>query len=469
MSLRLTADLVRSTGTWVQDNPLDAFRPTPTQLAFLTDTRTRRQLRGPNQAGKTRALAVALLSMMLRLDCWPGITTTHLADPFEVWVVCGSWDAYKTVCAKIWEMLPKNQVHPGTHYNERLGFSGHSFQVRNGNLCRFKTQRQQSDGGLESGTIAAAFVDEPCTEAAYSSLASRVNQLGGPILLFYTPVNAPVGWLKTRVEKGEIADHHFRLRPADVTPVGHRIAFKSGAKIQQLITDTPPALRAQKIDGEYEGAAEGRKLWAFDQELHVRATDPPAGWKVSVGFDYGLQPGKMAAVLVATMGGYTAEPAICFMDEAVPQDDEQWTVNDMADATRRMLIRNNLRYQDVDLWFGDRGVMSKATGRTITNKHMSGALARAFTLPPGTTKWIAMPPKGPGSEDACLGLLNDALKAGRCWFRPACRKLTSWARYYEGDPYDPLKDVGDGGRYAVMGVVDMRRWRYGTPTREEAA
>lgn len=457
-SLR-ASDVLKLAG-WRQLDPLAAFQPTPTQLAFLEDTGLRRLLRGPNQVGKTETLCADVLDFMLRRDRWQPGRTAQLFGPFEVWVVCSTWDQYRTVCKKMHETMPEGVLAEGNTYNERIGFAGQAFTLTNGNLCRFKTQRQEGTGGLESGTLAAAWVDEPPTEGAWSALSARVMDYGGPLAVCCTPINRPVGWLRDKVEAGEVTDHHLGLTPATCTPVGSRISFRSAKKIAQFVKDTPAPLRPQRVHGAWEGTSEGRRIWAWDPEKHLRDHYPPAGWRLAVGMDYGLVAGKMAAVLVAVNDGESATPSICFMDEAAAGKDETWSALDLARAIKDMLQRNGLNYHDIDVWVGDRSARSYKTSSTMDRKRVSGALRSVYGLGYNEAAWIiAGPPKDKGSVVISCDIINDALHGGRAWMRVRCKTLAKWAAYWEGNDRDPLKDVGDAARYAVMKSVNFRLWR----------
>lgn len=455
----------RSAGARAADK-LARFRPLPRQATYLASPHRRKQLRGPNQGGKTTTLAVLLLCMMLGPDhpsvlalCArvPGLRANLRRRATEGWVVCTSWKQSLTVQRKVHAMLPPGALHPESKYTRKNGFTGQRFQTVNGSLCTFVTTKQDTDE-LASATLDYVLIDEVPSEEIYGELAARVRHLSGFIGIHYTPINRPVEWLRAKVEKKEIEDHHFELTLEALTPVGSRFPIQSQQQIDDFVLDCPPWQYGQRVLGAWEGATEGRWMQRYDPTRHDRDDPPPYSpeWVICVGMDYGLQPGKMAAHLAAGRNGGTTRPEVCFWDEVAAGDDEVWSMEEFVERILAMLRRNGLSYDSVDLWTGDRSAVGK--GGKVSNREMRAHFAAALGRTQSQVKAISTPRKGALSVEYGCGVINAVFARNSAWVNRRCVQFRKFLAHFAGNVRDKTKDAGDAARYAFLELVNPSAW-----------
>jgi len=172
-----TASAARAAVRARASDPLATFRPLPAQAAYLNSTAKRKQIRGPNQAGKTTILAVMAVALLLGPQHpsvqalarrVPGILASLSDRPVEIWVLCKSWKQSLVVQRKVAEMLPPGSLHPKSKYTRKNGFTGARFQTANGSLCSIVTVQQDLQE-LASATLDAVLIDEIPSEDAWAS------------------------------------------------------------------------------------------------------------------------------------------------------------------------------------------------------------------------------------------------------------------------------------------------------------
>lgn len=178
--MALTVDRVRRSVATAASDPVRWWRPTAPQQAFFDRLPLRGQLRGPNQAGKTAALAVLLIDLILRRGRWTRRWTDRWPNErLSVWVVCGSWKQSVVVQEKIWDLLPRGELRDDTTFTRKRGFAGGAFETKSGSVVRFVSSGQDTVS-LASATLHAVFVDEPPLEDTWSEICARVKASGGP-------------------------------------------------------------------------------------------------------------------------------------------------------------------------------------------------------------------------------------------------------------------------------------------------
>ena len=102
-------------------NPLLYFRPTPPQLDFLSDNTSKvKLLLGGNQVGKTAAQTVELLHRCLGTH--PYIKTDP--PPITAFLITHSHMQSVTIQEKLYEMCPKDALHPDCEFVPGKGFRG---------------------------------------------------------------------------------------------------------------------------------------------------------------------------------------------------------------------------------------------------------------------------------------------------------------------------------------------------------
>lgn len=432
------------------------WRPTKIQREMLEDPAPRVLMRGPNQIGKTECLAADVVDLMLGTSRWQKDRAVRHPPPVECYVVAVSWRQSLVIQRKLRAMIPSEELAPKVKFTQLRGFTGQAFQTRNGSLCTIVTI-SQNDASLASATLDAVFVDEPPTEQKWAELVARVRHKSGQIRIYFTPINRPVGWIKKKVEAGEITEFHTGLDLQAVWPEGALRPFQTQQQIDSFIRDLPPWRRAQQAQGEWEGATEGRWCQDFSPTKHV-ATKPPTGmgWRLAVGLDYGLQPGKMSAHLIAVRNGWTVSPEAVFWDEAAAAEDVVWTMVDLTREVLAMLSRNGLTVDDIDEWCGDRS--AEARSGKASNRDLQANLAAALNRMWSQIKPVRIPRKGANSVAYGVGVMNALFARDAAWVNPRCKGLIKFLSHFNGDKRDPMKDQGDSARYGLLSLIDPSAW-----------
>lgn len=445
-------------------NPIAHWRPTQPQLDFLRCRRPRVLLRGPNQPGKTTATVRDVLDRMLGLRWFerhgleplvPPDLLRRFRPPVQVWVVCSSWKQSLTIQRKMFELLPKDELHPDSSFKQKNGFSGQVFQTRNGSMCTFVTV-QQDTTDLASATLHHIAIDEPPPEDVWGELVARVRHHRGQIKLTLTPINRPVEWLREKCDRGEIEDIHFTLTVRNCWPIGAARPFQTQEQIEQFTLDVPTFQRPQRVFGEWDGVTVDRWLDCFDEARHVEFFQPPPGATLGIGIDYGLLPGKTRATLIALREERSKRPEVWYWDETGAPEDETWGQLELADGIMAMLERNGLDYWDIDVWVGDRSAQGKS--RKLENRDLRAALAAAVGINYSDAKFIQVPKKGTGSVPYGCAVLNGLFRRNLAKVHPRCRRLISFFNHFNGDPRHVTKDAGDSARYIVTSTLDPRGW-----------
>ena len=428
----------------------------PNQWAFLASQSKRKQIRqGQQWGGKTTA---ALREVVDRCTgehpLWEHVSWRYPPPPIEAWVICASWSQSVAIQAKLHATIETADLHPDCQYDPVRGFLGQhpTVRFRNGSLIRIKTTRQ---GGLSlaGATIDVALFDEPPeSQRVFSEVMARLTHRNGTLLLSYTPVNAPVAYLREMVERGAIEDHWRPLTLEALTPVGGTEPIRDQAWIDELRDKYPPHEVPVVVDGEWEFrtvAAYFRDVWRPEM---VHSKLPSGDVHVVVGFDHGTLPGKQIALLVAVdesgPRGIDA-PSIYVVDEYVdhtgvagPEDD--------AVAIVAMLRRAGLGWHELTSAHGDRVHMPGSDSQK-SNRDLAVHLCREVGVP------ALRPPirtvkrgrgHGAGSLSTGSRWLFAAMHQGRFGVHPRCvRLIDALPRFSMRD--DDAKDPIDALRYAL--------------------
>ena len=103
-----------------EEDPLRFFCPTMPQQKFINDASPVKMLLGGNQIGKTYATCALLLYHCLNRH--PILKTDP--PPIEAWLVTHSHEQSRTIQGKLYEMCPKEALHPSVEYVPGKGFRG---------------------------------------------------------------------------------------------------------------------------------------------------------------------------------------------------------------------------------------------------------------------------------------------------------------------------------------------------------
>lgn len=460
-------DAAEELGRRCEDRPLRWVDWLPNQHAFLaSDARIKQIRQGQQWGGKTTAALREVVGRCVDRHVLGGGRTYGRPAPIEAWVICASWSQSLAIQAKLWAAIDPADLHPECVYDPVRGFVGThpAVRFRNGSLIRIKTTRQ---GGLSlaGATIDVALFDEPPeTQRVFSEVLARLTHRGGTLMLSYTPVNAPVGYLRDLVERGVIEDHWSRLTPEAMIPVGRSAPLRlrdgtvcDAAWIEELERKIPPHEVGVVVHGEWEFrsmAAYFRDVWRPEM---VHAQVPSGTVHVVIGFDHGTLPGKQIALLVAVdeSRGGTEAPDVYVVDEyvdwtgvAAPEDD--------ARGILAMLRRSGLAWTELTSARGDRvhmpGVDGQKSNRDLT-AHIARQLDVARLMPPISTVKRGRG-HGAGSLSTGSRWLHVAMHQGRFGVHPRCKRLIeALPKYSMRDDYsvrdDDAKDPIDALRYAL--------------------
>jgi hypothetical protein len=474
--------------TQLAADPLSTFRPLPGQYALLSDPGQYRLFRGPNQAlGKTTAGAVDTLCSAIGRHPWcPEVVTD---EPGEWWVICASWSQSVVIQQKMYDLAPKELLHPETEFHPLRGFRGKNpaFRVRHlpsggWSTIRIKTTNQ---GGLmlASATLTGAWFDEPpSSPRIFSEVQKRVLRAGrkGRILLTMTPVNARVDWIREMTETGILQghDHHHRLEPGELIPVGSvdpiRLddgTFCDEAWVESQIAQTLPHEVPVVCHGEWSMAAEAPIFTAYRDtgpDAHVSTEIPTGDVELVLGIDHGVRAHTQTAVLCAVMRD-GEQPRVWVLDEYVSPGET--TEDDDARAILDMLESHGQRWDNLSAVWGDRAHHGSSRKFSIAAKSNSG-LMRALERLPGVTerhgirRGLVHPPirsakKGvagqPGSVSyGCTWLHKLMLRPATFYVHPRCGSLRTGLQGYDMTPNSKESHIVDALRYALRGHIFAR-------------
>jgi len=441
----------------------------PWAVEFMADGALRKLLRGPNQVGKTTAMAADAVHEIEgtnpyreRLHSGP-INVMFMSESFEQMFAPGS------VVEKVWDLLPREHLDPSVGFVPGKGLTGTKYPTvrmvdgpNAGGSLFFRTYDQDP---LKSVTIHSVYCDEPAPERVYAEIGPRLWKHRGRLTIGFTPVPnmPPQDWLRRLVEPTDggdpvFSEHHVTLTEEACWPDGYARPFYTAADIARFRAETPEAQRAMRFDAAWEPLVTDRWLSAFDRDEHVKPLnwhrDPGANEIVVVGTDHGIQPGKQASMLVAVENPGTERPTVAFVDEYCP--DGYSTTDQNAEGVIAMLRRNGLAYGDVDVWIGDVPALGRKAVRRKANADMRRELARVAGIEFARTKWIETPNKYRSSHITGLEVMNALFARGAAIVDTRCEKFATACERFRGRKDDPHKDILDAGRYGMEAAVDGR-------------
>ena len=470
----------------VLSDPVQVWRPLPWQRDFLILTARKRLLRAGNQVGKTTTGVVDLVAHARGVNPWTGKGTRK---PIEAWVICASWSQSLAVQKKIWELLPKEHLHPDTTYDEVYGFRPirdpliRIEHVKGSySLVRIKTVGQ-GELNLSSATIQYAWFDEPPrSQSLYVEILKRLQRAGsqGRLVMTMTPINADVSWLQQMTEEpgSDIHDQQVRLEADNFVlmqqaPDGtwhkgpHRIRLDDGtlcdeAWVESVIAETPPHLVDVRCHGGWRVGSIDGVFSAFrttGPRSHVTDATPAGDLRTYLGFDHGVRRFTQVGVLVVR----DADGVYWAMDEAVGETET--TDEDDAEATLAMLERNGLYWGQVDEAHGDRAHYGQARGPSIAAKS-NGKLARALVRHPRARRHgiavelhpaIRRAKQGPsnraGSVEYGIAWLHRAMVSGKFKIHRRCKVGIASLLSYDGTQNSEESHWVDALRYALRNPI----------------
>lgn len=458
-SLQFTLDLA---GSYADRNPLDTTCLTLPQREFASMTDTVGLWRDGNQLGKSWGLA---------WDLHHRCRNTHPYQPtrrpgsFNALIASVSYEQMTPLMEKIWLLVPKNEIDPDNGFEPGRGITGKPPRIvyvagpGKGSVINFATYAAGAKR-IAGWTGDYLGMDEPPEEGFFGEALPRIMRRRGVIRICMTPTpDMPdQAWLRKKVAERTVREINFGLHVDNLVPEGFPAPWLSQAEIDEYADTLLEHERAMRIDGAWVALTVGRWLKNFDTANvgPVRMSDV-RGWDLIVGMDHGTPAGKQCAVLAAVHGGDTPRPRVAFLDESVnsglttPENDAQGVLD--------MLARNGLTYDHVDRWIGDVPTESKMYGIRKSNAEIRRELARLLKRRVENTKFIDQPKKHGNSMTMGYRMLNTIFGRRSFGGRPdgmvsdRCTNFVHACWNFKGDTHDPVKDVLDGGRYAVERAV----------------
>ena len=388
MSLTDLAKSMKVLKTRTASDPLVYFRPTPPQRAFLSDTAKIKLLRGGNQVGKTAAAVVLLLWHCLGRH--PYITVDP--PPITAILVTHSHAQSRIIMAKLYEMIPRADLHASVQYKEGRGFTGLAPFVRfnNGSIIRIKTVGSGSLG-LASETANLCVIDEPVEMEIFNECLARTLRGGrggsrGTLALTMTPVGCDVQYLRDMVTKGMVSDHVAPLSVEATTPESCR-PILSHEQVDEITRQYLPIDRNARIMGDWDvGILEGRVFENFTDEMITRSPVPSDGdYRFSIGIDHGTQPNSQVTILSCIDMRDRDKPRVYVLDEYISGMAPPET---HAMAILEMIKRNGLD-PAMCTWTGDtahKGSREKSA-KIMSNLLLVRAFESILQYPPKGLPW----------------------------------------------------------------------------------
>jgi hypothetical protein len=165
---------------------------------------------------------------------------------------------------------------------------------------------------------------------------------------------------------------------------------------------------------------------------------------------------QQAAVLLAVADRTELRPRVWVIDEAIGKG--KTTPSMDAQDILEMLKRHRLTVHDVDLWIGDRPLQMPTQLKRKSNTMLRRFLAYHSGVRLEKFPRIFTPRKWHGSVENGLHLINGLMgfhdSDGQNFnIHPRADRFADFCDRFNGDRNDPLKDVGDAGRYPIERAI----------------
>lgn len=467
--------------------PLDYVRWLPMQEEFLKEEARRRLLRLGNQWGGKTWVGLAN-GIMHCLGEHPFYDVP--APPIKGAIVCATWAQSIEIQEKLWHLLPKGELHPDTVYIPGHGFRGKNICVRfrNGSMIFIKTTNQ---GGLSlaGGTYDWVHFDEPPKNArVYSEMVKRTlrGAAGGFVWLTFTPVNAPVEYIREMCESKEhkMVDLHSRCTPEMLIPIGANLPIRiNGVPADQNWIDAQEADSFEYevdvvVHGGWEFRSSGRMFSAYHDAVppkgHTVTEAPPffgGEFELCFGADHGSGANfSSCAVLVGTVKTPEGFDAIWVLDEYV--SDGLTTEQQDARGVIEMLARWGWKWSNLNKAHGDRvhygagGKYGRQQGKK-SNGQLQRAIAREMGIQAhemGVKIGTVKRGKGHAQHSVKYGerWLHRAMVRGHFHVSKRCERVIGMLNSYSGID-DQWKHVCDALRYSLVHAIFAQRQRSSAP------
>lgn len=444
----------------VHRNRLALYDPMRGMLPVHQSQSRLRFVRKPNQVGGTYSMGAEIWWAALDLHPY----RPPIAPGAPIWVMLTDLkDEYVTVCEKLWSIAPRHRLADGCKYVQSKGFlyrGAKMLVLDNGRRVEFKSGTQDAMA-VESGTVGAAFVNEPPTAAHLSGLLQRCSFHAAPVLMNFTPVGRPLEWLRALVEGEPERDIPPQVpgwevfRPAltveDCTTVRGQV-IRSQESIDAQVSLMSPWERAQRQFGAWEGETADRRFEAWGQRLVFTDAEleDVEFEMVRAGIDHGEGDRKQCAYIVGLMHTEGLAPSVWVLSEYAaeagsgPTEDTEGLLRALEDCGLTVYHLERIR--------GDINSAGKlGEGQrynAILDRHIAAALGCQES-----PRRIQAPDKRRGSVNAGEVALSHAMREDRFRVHESCTHLIHALKHYRGPKDQDLKDPIDAVRYAVADVL----------------
>jgi hypothetical protein len=457
-------DAAEELGKRHDDDLVYRFPWLPIQMAFLCDDSRAKDLRTGNQGlGKTTAgLAEDIFYATGRHPFRP-----VPPPPCRIRVICATASQSIEIQEKLWHLVPKRELVPGTEFVTGSGFRGRDpkrVRFKNGSLITFHTS-YQSAIAQAGGTVDRIHFDEPPkSDRVFVEAKNRMIKTGGTLILTFAPVNAPVEYLRELIAAGQLSDHHAPMTQEQMTPVGatEPITDKFGRPFtDEYIAELKAGVPAYQVpvvfDGEWEFYTTDRVFTAFDPETMITEELPTGEVDLSGGIDHGEGDFREVFEGCAIYPSLVApgQFGVHFLSEYA--SDGATTTGEDAEGIVAALDEIGLSWSDLDHAVGDKPTTGRV-GRK-SNQALAIALRRIYArrghrgeLRPALHQAKTGKGGNMGSVWHGITFLHQAMLRGEFRVHPRCKRLVQSLLKWDGTAKSEWKDAIDAARYAT--------WRY---------
>ena len=447
------------------NDPYMYFRPTPPQKRWIESKAKVKALIGGNQVGKTAAACFLLIAHCLNRH--PTIKTDPA--PIEAWLITHSHEQSRTIQQKLYDMIPKHELHPSCEFVRGKGFRGLAPLVRfsNNSIIRIKTAAQGI--GLESASVSLVVIDEPVNSTVFNTCIARTLRGGaggkqGTVAISMTPVgNVDVHYMKEMIEKGQIECIKAPLTVAATTPIGCR-PLLTQKQIDEVTSKYLPVDREQRITGSFDVAPIGVVFDNFNPDTMIYTGNVAAGaskYKLCIGIDHGSTPNSQV-VLLACIAYFEQNPHVYVLDEYISgQAPPETHVQNIIE----MCKRNGITPEEVESWTGDGTHHAKRSrdGFKMSNILLMRAFEQQLKYPARSLPFtIRRPIKWRHSVYFTASLIHASMSRKQFFINKRCtttiNSLKNWAmkRTQSQRSTDKHQHAIDALRYCITSSLDTR-------------
>ena len=467
MSIKVTTKNIRRLKSRATNNPLQYFCPTPPQEKWLRDTSKIKLLLGGNQVGKTYAQTAELLYRCIGNH--PYLKTDP--PPIQAFLITHSHQQSVTIQEKLFNMCPKDALHPDCEFVPGRGFRGIHPVVRfnNGSMIHIKTANQGL--GLASATVSYVAIDEPVSQEVWGELSARVLRGGaggstGTIGITMTPVGQDVSYLQKLVEEGVVSCTKAPLTVMETTPKYCKPIITQ-EQVDNIANTYLTIDRDARLNGDWNvGVPEGRVFDCFDERMISSEPAPHGNYQFAIGIDHGSQPNAQVAIVAAINMTDPQHPWVYVLDEYISGSAPPEA---HARAILEMLNRNHIE-AGAATWTGDNIHMGSSNG---TGKMSNSLLMRAFeqVLRTPQLPFRIRTIKKPRYSVYYGSAMIHSIQARRQFFiHPRCKRtimsLQRWTmkKNQSERSRDEWGHAIDALRYTIVPVIENYRFNTPPPT-----